>query len=316
MRSRHFTLHLAALIASALVIAGCNAPSRSTSSGAGSTTTAKTGGTPSAGCRSTATSPKTYQYASRPDTDPERTSLDVYMPAGCGPVPVVMWVHGGGWQRGDKATGLTERKASWVNSLGAALVAINYRLTTENSGVRWPDHGNDVAAAVAWVQREGPSMDLDAANITLLGHSAGAHLVSIVGTHPTLLAEAGAKRDGIACIIALDISFDLATAPSRRLITAAFGTDPAVLADASPNVQVERNGAPDARFLVGTRSGASRVTEAQDFVDLINRSGGSAKLLNANPYSHSEISSQIGAPNEQRITPTTGEYIRACNASR
>jgi acetyl esterase/lipase len=227
-------------------------------------------------------------------------------------MPVVLWVHGGGWQRGDKTSGFVERKAEWAASFGAALVAVNYRLSTPDSGVRWPDHGEDVAAAVAWVQHEGGALSLDTDDITMLGHSAGAHLVAIVGTHPLLLEEAGADPDLVACVVALDFSFDLATAPARPLITNAFGSDPAGLADASPNVQIERNGAPTARFLVGTRGRTDRVAEAQDFVDLINDNGGTAQLVNANPYSHNQISSQLGAPGEMVITPAVTTFVQSC----
>lgn len=207
---------------------------------------------------------------------------------------------------------MVERKAAWTASLGAALVAVNYRLSTPDSGVRWPDHGEDVAAAVAWIQREGPTLGLDADHMVLLGHSAGAHLVAIVGTHPQLLEEAGADPDRIACIVPLDFSFDLVTALARALIANAFGTDPAVLADASPVVQVERNGAPSAGFLVGTRGGPRRVAEALRFVSLVDDSGGTAELLDANPYSHAQISSRLGAPGETIVTPVVSAFVGDC----
>jgi len=266
-------------------------------------------------CRSSASGPVTYQYVERPGTDPDRVSLDLYIPAGCGAVPVVVWVHGGGWRTGDKDAGQIERKVEWAESIGVALAAVNYRLSTPDSGVVWPDHGEDVAAAVAWIQREGPSLGLDTDRMVLLGHSAGAHLVAIVGTDPTLLTTAGGDPGRISCVIPLDFSFDLETAPARALIANAFGDDPAVLEDASPNIQIERNGAPGAKFLVGTRGGRTRVAEAQQFVDLINVSGGEAVLLDANPYSHDQISSQLGAPGEEIMTPVVSAFVRSCFAA-
>lgn len=265
-------------------------------------------------CRTGASGPVTHRYADRQSTDPDLTSLDLYMPAGCEPVPLVMWVHGGGWRGGDKSAGQVKRKAAWAASIGAGLAAVNYRLSTPDSGVMWPDHGADVAAAVAWIQLEGPSLGLDTGRLVLLGHSAGAHLVSIVAAHPSLLSDAGADPNRIACVIPLDFSFDLATAPSRALIANAFGANPAVLADASPNVQIEREGAPRARFLVGTRGGRMRVAESQSFVDLIIESGGTAELLEANPYTHNQISSQLGAPGEEVVTPDVSAFAATCFA--
>lgn len=267
------------------------------------------------GCRTERSGPTTYRYAERPGVDPDLGSLDVYMPAGCGPVPVVVWVHGGGWIRGDKTTGSVALKAEWAESLGAALVSVNYRLSTEGSGVVWPDHGEDVAAAVAWVQHEGAGIGLDTSRLTLLGHSAGAHLVAIVGTDPSLLIEVGGDPASISCVIPLDSSFDLTTAADRLVIENAFGTDPEVLADASPSVAVERNGPPSARFLVGTRGTAARVAGARAFVDVINRSGGSAELLDATPYDHEGINTHLGEVGETVVTPTVTRFVRSCDSA-
>lgn len=306
---RHFRRG-SALVVAAFAVTGCAGASDSSSASRPSAPAASTG----ARCRTEATGPRTYRYARRPGVDPERTSLDVFLPPGCGPAPVVMWVHGGGWRRGDKAAGFVARKAAWAASLGAALVAVNYRLSIPGADVRWPDHGEDVADAVAWVQRTGRLVGLDPTNLTLLGHSAGAHLVAIVATDSALLAQAGAQPASVACVVALDFSFDLATAAARPLISNAFGDDPAALASASPTVQVERNGAPAARFLIGTRGGPRRIAEAQGFVDVVERSGGSAELAVANPYTHSQISSQFGAPDETIITPQANTFVESCIA--
>lgn len=307
------------LVWSASLLVGCSSE-RARSSRPSATSTAQGGTDPTgpgpgteAACRDEPTGPKTFVYADRPGVDPDLTSVDVYLPEGCGPVPVVMWVHGGGWRRGDKASGYVERKAAWAASFGAALVSVNYRLTVPDSSVRWPDHGDDVAAAVAWVQQEGPAIGLEATKITLLGHSAGAHLVAIVGTDPALFTEAGADPGDVSCIVALDFSFDLATAPARKMIADAFGSDPEVIAAASPNVQIERNGPPSARLLVGTRGGRGRVAEARAFVDLINDSGGSAVLVDASPYAHNQISSQLGARGDHLVTPAVTDFVRSCS---
>jgi acetyl esterase/lipase len=206
-----------------------------------------------------------------------------------------------------------KQKVAWAESLGAALVSVNYRLTTPDSGVQWPDHGQDVAAAVAWVQQNGPAQGLDPTQLTLIGHSAGAHLVAIVATDQALLTTAGADPAKVSCVVALDFSFDLARAPADKMIADAFGTDPQVIASASPNVQIERNGAPSARFLIATRGGRSRVADAQAFVDLVNTSGGSAELVDATPYTHNQVSTQLGDADDTLVTPAVSEFVQSCN---
>ncbi len=309
------------LVLSALLIAGCTAtnpessstsspaPSNRSTSTSAPTTTAEAS---AASCREKASGPKTLSYANRSGVEPNLTSLDVYLPPGCGPAPVLLWVHGGGWRRGDKSNGM-KQKVAWAESLGAALVSVNYRLTTPGSGVQWPDHGQDLAAAVAWVQQNGPAQGLDPTKLTLIGHSAGAHLVAIVATDQALLTTAGADPAKVSCVVALDFSFDLASAPADKMIADAFGTDPQLIAAASPNVQIERNGAPSARFLIATRGGRSRVADAQAFVDLVNTSGGSAELVDATPYTHNQVSTQLGAADDTLVTPAVTEFVQSCN---
>ena len=309
------------LLMSALLLVGCTAtepesssttsspPSTRSSSTSSPTTSAEASGE---SCREKASGPKTMSYAERSGAEQNLTSLDVYLPPGCGLAPVLMWVHGGGWRRGDKSNGM-KQKVAWAESLGAALVSVNYRLTTPDSGVQWPDHGQDVAAAVAWVQQNGPAQGLDPTQLTLIGHSAGAHLVAIVATDQALLTTAGADPAKVSCVVALDFSFDLARAPADKMIADAFGTDPQVIASASPNVQIERNGAPSARFLIATRGGRSRVADAQAFVDLVNTSGGSAELVDATPYTHNQVSTQLGDADDTLVTPAVSEFVQSCN---
>ena len=296
-----------------MLVVGCTdarpgaAPSTSAASATNSSTTAPDQ------CREQPTGPTSYRYAAQPGSPAERTSLDVYLPAGCGPVPVLVWVHGGGWRRGDKRAGAVQQKAAFAHGLGAALVAVNYRLSSPDNDVRWPDHGEDVAAAVAWTVERGPALGLDPARLALMGHSAGAQLVASLATHPTLLEDAGADQSVVGCTVVLDVQLDLTDRLGPAgLVDNAFGTDPAVLADASPLVQVRTQGAPPSRFLVVTRGAPRRVAGAAGFVDLVTGSGGSAELLVASTYSHNEVSQRLGAPGERVVTPPTAAFLSAC----
>lgn len=315
-----------------VTLASCSTESRSSARNAstapgGTTSDSSAGdssaesGSPATGpeCHSGASGPETFQpetfrYAKRSGVDANLTSLDLYLPAGCGAVPVVVWVHGGGWRAGDKATEATDRKAAFVNGLGAALVAVNYRLSTPRSGVRWPDHGDDVAAALAWVRNDGVAHGLDPDRLALIGHSAGAHLVSIVVTNPRLLGNVGLQPSFVDCVVSLDIDYDMANSPAEAagLIAAAFGDDPDVLADASPVVQVERNGAPPGEFLVVSRGSQVRVDRARAFVDVINQRGGKAALLDAGTYTHGEVSAKLGLPGEKVVTPPVADLLGRC----
>jgi len=278
------------------------------------TATAVTAAPPATGtsCRERADGPEEHVYVERPGVDPAMTSLDLYLPAGCGPAPVVVWVHGGGWRTGDKRRSNTAQKAALVHEVGAALVAVDYRLSTPGSDVQWPDHGDDVATALAWIVESGPALGLDVSRIVLVGHSAGAHLVSILATDPALLASVGLSPSDIDGVIALDTdTWDLATSPAFEsgLVTGAFGTDPEVLAAASPLLQIRDHGAPALPFLVVTRGSSARVDGAQGFVDALRASGGDATLVVAAGYSHADVNQRLGEPGETVVTPVVRTFL-------
>jgi acetyl esterase/lipase len=105
-----------------------------------------------------------------------RNRLDLYLPEGTG-FPVALFVHGGGWCRGDKSMYADVGTFLARHGIGAAV--INYRLSPE---VRHPEHVRDVAAAFAWVRRNIGSYGGDAGRLSVFGHSAGGHLVSLLAT--------------------------------------------------------------------------------------------------------------------------------------
>jgi acetyl esterase/lipase len=103
--------------------------------------------------------------------------LDLYLPEGTPekPLPVVVWVHGGGWNAGSK-----ERcPGVWLAAEGYAVASINYRLTTE---AQWPAQIDDCRAAVRWLRANANAHRLDGARIAAWGGSAGGHLVALMGT--------------------------------------------------------------------------------------------------------------------------------------
>jgi acetyl esterase/lipase len=148
-----------------------------------------------------------------------------------------------------------------------------------------------------------------------MGHSAGAHLVSIVATDPELLAGVGLVPDAVSCVVALDsAAYDLADSPADEsgLVDNAFGTDPEVVAAASPLVQVRRQGAPVAPFLVVTRGSEARRSSAQEFADAVVSAGGEAELVDVNPYDHAQVNTELGVEGETLVTPPTADFLGDC----
>lgn len=273
---------------------------------------------PSTDCVGPLTGPDTQRYRDEVgDVDADLVSVDVYRRPGASGCPVIVWVHGGGWRTGDKAGKAIDTKAAFAGELGAALVSVNYRLVTPDGGNRWPVMGEDVAAAVAWVVEHAESLGIDPQRVALMGHSAGAHLASIVATDPELLAAAGASRDDVRCVVSLDsAAYDITLADARTtpLFAAAFGDDPVTLAGASPTVQAREHpaGLPD--VLVVTRGTPARVAEADEFAATIRASGATAQLVHAGGYTHEQVNTELGVAGEDVVTPPTRDFLQACFA--
>ncbi|MFZ6722795.1 alpha/beta fold hydrolase [Undibacterium sp. Ji49W] len=127
--------------------------------------------------------------------------LDFWRATVTKPAPLILFVHGGGWKRGDKTNATGMQKVNHLINEGYAFASINYRLVPTASVEQ---QAADVSAAVAWVRANTGKLGIDASRIILMGHSAGAHLVSLVGTDPQYLAAAGLSLSDIRGVIALD----------------------------------------------------------------------------------------------------------------
>ncbi len=115
------------------------------------------------------------------DTDNPRQKRDLYLPKvrkSDKPLPVIVFIHGGGWRNGDKSSG-QGKVSSFVQSGLYAGVSVGYRLTAE---AQWPAQIHDCKAAVRWIKAHAKEYGLDAGKIGVWGTSAGGHLVSFLGT--------------------------------------------------------------------------------------------------------------------------------------
>lgn len=104
-------------------------------------------------------------------------TLDAFVPAGPGPFPTVILVHGGGFDKGDKTTYIKPLFEP-LSKAGFAWFTINYRLAGQQP---WPACLEDVESAIRWVKAHATGYKVDVKRIALVGESAGGHLVSYAG---------------------------------------------------------------------------------------------------------------------------------------
>jgi acetyl esterase/lipase len=260
---------------------------------------------------------RTVRYETVPGVAPRYTSLDVYpLAQGCD-VPVLIWVHGGGWQKGDKANQIA-LKSRWAAEQGWVLVSVNYRLTDPASAtpVVYPAHNTDVAAAVAWVHDHIREYGGDPSRLAVVGHSAGAQIVASIATDERYLAAHGLSLSDLRCAGALDTEgFDVASRAaggrSATVYRAAFGDNPGTWADASPLLHVA-NGKGIPSFLVVERGLPTRRAAQERFVDALRDAGVAVTVLDAGALTHGQVNSRIGAPADRIMTPSLVAYLSEC----
>jgi arylformamidase len=230
-----------------------------------------------------------------------RQRLDIYLPKqAAAPMPVLVFAHGGGWQVGNKSQHI-EKGAKYAES-GVIFVSINYRLAPET---KHPEQIRDLASAFAWVKHHATEIGADPNRIFLMGHSAGAQLVDLLATNDRFLTEQGLSLKDIKGVISLDTaSLNLAdrlTEGSAEglmvgdMIKSAFGTDPKVLADASPTANIHAGKTyPPFLMFCGKRR-LSCVAQHDRFAQALKKVGGEVTVIPV-PLSHGEISKAAGQP--------------------
>ena len=129
----------------------------------------------------------------------EKRTLDVYAPAEAKNLPVVFWIHGGGWQGGDKSD--VKLKPHAFMDKGFVFVSTNYRLLPQ---VEMGTLIRDVAKSFRWVEDHIAEYGGDPGRVLVGGHSAGAQLAAILCTDERYLKEEGVSFDVLKACVPVD----------------------------------------------------------------------------------------------------------------
>jgi acetyl esterase/lipase len=219
----------------------------------------------------------------------ERQKLDIYLPEKTqGKHPLVVCVHGGGWEAGSKDAYDTPVVAAYLASRGYVVACVNYRLSQH---AVFPAQLEDCKAAIRWLRANAAKYHIDRNHVGAWGHSAGGHLVALLGTTSERKSfdQSGGNTDQsskLQCVVDWCGPTDLTAKTWRndgpksleaRLIG---GTLPKHIVEAqlaSPIIYASKYSAP---FLIvhGDSDNVVELSQSERFAEALNRAGAEATL--------------------------------------
>lgn len=213
--------------------------------------------------------------------------------------PLIVFVHGGGWTRGDMRSGLTDQTRENWQAQGYAVASLNYRLVPD---ARVEDQATDIASALALLIDQSAELGVDPERIVLVGHSAGAHLAALVATDPQYLAAHSLPVESLRGIVVLDgAGYDVPAQVSsagprmRDLYGTVFGEEAERQAALSP---VSHAGVPNAQsfLILHVQRRASRA-QSIGFAEVLASAGTPAqveRVAGRGMRGHMEINRRLG----------------------
>lgn len=250
------------------------------------------------------------------DQPHERQILDIYSPDGAKDLPVVFWIHGGGWQAGDKTD--VQIKPRVFGEHGFVFVSTNYRLLPDvEMGVLI----RDVAKSLGWVHKNIAQHGGDPKRIFVMGHSAGAQLAALLCIDDRYLKEEGVPFDVLRGCVPVDgDTYDLPaiimTAEFRQTVhglplpefghRVKFGNDPKKHIDFSAVTHVAQGkGIPP--FLILHVAGHPDVSaQARRLGDVLTKAEIPTTVFGARETTHNKLNADLGLVDD----PATAELFK------
>lgn len=247
-----------------------------------------------------------------------RQVLDIYSPpqSSSQKLPVMFWIHGGGWQTGDKDD--VALKPKFFTERGFVFVSTNYRLLPD---VKMETLTSDIAKSLDWVHKNIAEYGGDPQQILVGGHSAGAQLAALICIDDRYLKAEGDAFDGLKGCVPVDgdtydIPKIITTAELRQTLYGGkmftfghrqkFGNDPEKHIDFSAVTHVRKDkGIPP--FLVLYFAGSADTSaQARQLEAVLKDAGVSATAYGKQDSNHSRLNNELGQPEE----PATQELIK------
>jgi CubicO group peptidase (beta-lactamase class C family) len=244
-------------------------------------------------------------YANKAD---ERQVLDAYSPNGARDLPVVFWIHGGGWQTGDKAE--VQLKPRMFMDKGFVFISTNYRLLPN---VDMATIVRDVATSIHWVHDHIAEYGGDPNRLWVMGHSAGAQLAALICTDDRYLKTEGLSLAIIKGCVPVDgdtydVPAIIETAETRWRVHGLppakfghrekFGNDPAKHRDFSAVTHVARDKGIPPFLLLHVAGHPDTTAQALRLGNVLKDAGVPVTVFGAPETTHNRLNADLGKPDD------------------
>ena len=236
--------------------------------------------------------------------------LDTYRPKKLAQqtLPVVVYVHGGGWSSGNKHNALVSYYAKFFAARGIATISVAYRLSGANP---YPVQNNDVACALAYINTHSEELHVNPAKSIFFGDSAGGHLVAFAAlNNPYGKYKYDTPRGVIDFYGVSDFSKIInGSHPdynARRYLGPQYGK---MAVQASP-VKYITSGSPRFLFVHGTDDKIVPIAQSQEFYDALKTTKNGSKYLAIPGAHHGFIGPDLGSKKNQMIEDAIDAFLR------
>jgi acetyl esterase/lipase len=235
---------------------------------------------------------KDIVYCEGAEEDAAKHKLDIYAPKGKTNLPVLFFVHGGAWKTGDRSQYVP--LGNRYTKEGFLTVLPSYRLAPKHPH---PAQIEDVAAAFAWTVRHIAEHGGDTNRIYAAGHSAGGHLVALLGLDGSYLAKYQLSPKALRGVLAWSGVYNLTTGESQDSV---FGKDPQERRAASPLFHVKA-GAPPFVVTYCQWDYFSLPGQAREFQLALQQAGVAAELVYVPRESHISEMLNVTRPKDPTV---------------
>jgi acetyl esterase/lipase len=222
---------------------------------------------------------KDIAYSSAKDADADRHKLDLYLPRGKKDFPVLVFVHGGGWTKGDRKS--FAKQGETFARAGVGVASVGYRLSP---AVQHPAHVQDVAEAFGFVHAHIAKHGGRPDRMFISGHSAGGHLAALLATDESYLKAHKLTLKDVRGAIPISGVYLI---PEGKIANA-FGSDPVGSKQASPLTHIKA-GDPPFLVLYADKDSPGMEKGAEMFCAALKKSGVEATCMKIEGRDHGSI---------------------------